>query len=146
MTKQNWIKSVMAIAAVAGLVIVAARAGRAAEAAAAAERVFELRTYTAAPGKLDALHARFRDHTTKLFEKHGMTNIGYWTPSEGEGTDNTLIYIVAHESREAAKKSWMAFGTDPAWIAARNESEKDGKLTTKIESRFLKPTDYSTIK
>jgi len=146
MKKSHVLASALALVAAAFIFLASVRLGTAADEAAAAERVFELRTYVAAPGKLDALHARFRDHTTKLFEKHGMTNIGYWTPSEGEGTDDTLIYLISHESRDAAKKSWMAFGTDPAWIAARNESEKDGKLTTKIESRFLKPTDYSAIK
>lgn len=111
------------------------------------ERVFELRTYTAAEGKLDALNARFRDHTNKLFVKHGMELIGYWTPmDEKKGAGNTLIYILAHKSREAAAASWKAFGADPEWQKARTESEKDGKLTTKVESVFMKPTDYSPMK
>lgn len=115
---------------------------------AAADRVFELRTYTAAPGKLDALKARFRDHTVKLFEKHGITNIGYWVPADAPQKDNTLIYIVAHSSREAAKKSWAAFGADPDWVKARTESEKDGRLTIQggVTSVFLDPTDFSAIK
>jgi hypothetical protein len=110
------------------------------------ERVFELRTYTAAEGKLDALNARFRDHTNKLFVKHGMELVGYWTPTDGEKAKNTLIYILAHASREAAAKSWKEFQDDPEWKAARAESEKDGKLTTKVESVFMKPTDYSPMK
>ncbi len=120
------------------------RAGE--EAKAADNRVYELRTYVAAPGKMEALHARFRDHTNKLFVKHGMTAIGYWTPTDGEGAADTLIYLLSHSSRDAAKKSWMAFGSDPEWNKARSESEKDGKLTTKVESRFLTPTDYSALK
>jgi hypothetical protein len=110
------------------------------------ERVFELRTYTAAEGKLDALNARFRDHTNKLFVKHGIELVGYWTPTDGEKAKNTLIYILAHASREAAAKSWKEFQDDPEWKAARAESEKDGKLTTKVESVFMKPTDYSPMK
>ena len=110
------------------------------------ERVFELRTYYAAPGKLDDLHARFRDHTNKLFTKHGMTMIGYWTPVEGTGTPNTLVYILAFPSKEARQKSWDDFKADPEWVAARNASEVNGKLVDKVVSVFLKPTDYSPMK
>jgi hypothetical protein len=104
-------------------------------------RCYELRTYTAAPGKLDALHARFRDHTMKLFEKHGMVNVGYWVPIEN--SDNKLIYLLSHTSHDAAKKSWTAFGTDPDWKKAQKESEVNGKLVAKVESVFLDATDYS---
>src|SRR5205085_7110550 len=86
--------------------------------------VYELRVYTAAKGKLDALHARFRDHTMKLFEKHGMTNVGYWVPVENP--DDRLIYVLAHKDRAAADASWKAFGADPDWQKAAKESEKDG--------------------
>src|SRR5437667_10281485 len=89
-------------------------------------RVYELRTYTAAPGKLDALNARFRDHTCKLFEKHGMTNVGYWVPVEN--ADNKLYYIISHNSREAAERSWKAFGADEDWKKMVRESEAGGKL------------------
>ena len=109
-------------------------------------RVFELRTYTAAPGKLDALNKRFRDHTVRLFTKHGMTHVGYWTPADAPMSENTLIYVLAHSSREAAKKSWDAFRADPEWIKARDESQKDGTLTAKVESVFLNATDYSPVK
>ena len=113
----------------------------------AATRVFELRTYTAAPGKLAALHKRFRDHTLRLFEKHGMQNIGYWVPADPPNSENTLTYILAHKDREAAKASWAAFGADPEWQKVRKESMADGvSLTTKIESVFLNPTDYSPMK
>ena len=113
---------------------------------AAGNRVFEMRTYTAAPGKLDALNARFRDHTLKLFEKHGMKNIGYWVPQDAPLKDNTIIYVLAHESREAAAKSWKAFGADPDWVKAKGDSEKDGRLAVKADSVFLDPTDYSPVK
>ena len=113
---------------------------------AAADRVFEMRTYTTPPGKLEALKTRFRDHTVKLFEKHGMTNVGYWVPQEAPLSGNTLVYILAHSSREAAAKSWAGFRTDPDWVKAKTASEKDGPLTTKVESVFLSPVDFSAIK
>lgn len=109
-------------------------------------RLFEMRIYTAAEGKLDALNARFRDHTNRLFVKHGIALIGYWTPVEGPESKTTLIYILAYPSREAREKSWEAFRKDPDWIAARDASEKDGKLLDKVETKFLTPTDYSPIK
>ena len=114
-----------------------------------APRVFELRTYKATPGKLDDLNARFRDHTLKLFEKHGMENVGYWTPMDKEkGADDTLIYILAHKSQDAAKRSFDAFRADADWVAARKASEDKagGSLTTKVSSLFMKPTDYSPTK
>jgi hypothetical protein len=104
-------------------------------------RVYELRIYYAAPGKLDALHARFRNHTTKLFEKHGMTNIGYWVPVDNP--ENKLIYVLAFPSREAQATAWKAFGADPDWKKARAESETAGKLVGKVESVLLTATDYS---
>ena len=110
------------------------------------ERVFEMRIYTAAEGKLPDLMARFRDHTNYLFVKHGMDLIGYWTPTEGDGKGNTLVYILAHDSREAAKKSWAAFGSDPAWKAAAAESRKDGRLVAGIENQWLKATDFSPLR
>lgn len=113
--------------------------------ATSAPRVFELRTYTTEPGRLDALQARFRDHTTRLFEKHGMTNIGYWTPTDEPQSKNTLIYLLAHPSRDAAKKSWDAFINDPEWHKARDASEKDGPIVNKVESVYLEATDFSAI-
>ena len=109
-------------------------------------RVFELRTYTTEEGKLDALQARFRDHTMKLFEKHGMTNIGYWTPEDAPLARNTLIYVLAHPSREAAKKSWDEFRNDPEWKRVREASEANGKIVSKLESVFMDATDYSPMK
>jgi hypothetical protein len=111
--------------------------------ASAADRVFEMRTYTTHPGRLDALNKRFREHTNKLFVKHGMDLVGYWTPKE---KPDTLIYILAYPSREAREASWKAFQADPDWKEAREASEKDGKIVAKVESIFLDPTDYSPIK
>ncbi|HEY2906915.1 MAG TPA: NIPSNAP family protein [Vicinamibacterales bacterium] len=131
------------------LVVVAALSGFAAARATTAvdSRVFELRTYHAAPGKLDALHARFRDHTNDLFKKHGMTVVGYWVPTDAEkGAGDTLIYILAFADRAAATAAWKAFATDPDWMKVKAESEKDGPLTTKIDSVFTTPTDYSPMK
>src|SRR5262249_22179073 len=108
-------------------------------------RVFEIRTYTAAEGKLDALHARFRDHTLALFDRHGMTSVGYFKPQDAPLKQNTLIYILAHPSREAAAKNWQAFHDDPEWQKVKAASETQGPLTTKIESVFADPTDYSPM-
>lgn len=110
----------------------------------ATPRCFELRTYTPAPGKLDALLTRFRDHTTALFAKHGMTQVGYWTRT-GDGTEQ-LVYILAHAGKEAAAASFKAFREDPAWVEAKKASEVDGSLTSKVESVFMAPTDFSPIK
>jgi hypothetical protein len=110
------------------------------------QRVFEIRTYTTEKDRLPALLTRFRDHTTKLFEKHGMTNIGYWVPTDGERAKNTLIYILAHESRAAAEKSWNGFRSDPEWIKARDASEASGKIVSKVESIYADPTDFSAIR
>ena len=110
-------------------------------------RVFELRTYTAALGKLDALNARFRDHTIALFRKHGMEVVGFWEPLDKEaGAGDKLVYMLSHKSRAAAEASWKAFRDDPEWVKAKADSEKDGPLTTKIESVFLAGTDYSPLK
>ena len=110
-------------------------------------RCFELRTYIAAPGKFEALNARFRDHTVALFKKHGMEIVGFWVPTDKEkGAENTLIYLLAHKSRDEAKKSWAAFVNDPDWKKARADSEVNGKLTDKVESVFLAATDYSQMK
>ena len=110
-------------------------------------RIFELRTYTTAPGKLDALNARFRDHTNRLFKKHGMTIIGFWVPAPQKEGEEKLIYILAYPSKEAAEKSWKAFREDPEWNKVRAESEKNGRLLAKPpESVYMTPTDYSPIK
>jgi hypothetical protein len=110
------------------------------------QRVFELRTYITHPGRLDALNRRFREHTNRIFAKHGMTIVGFWTPIEGPDKDNTLVYMLAFPSREAADASWNAFRADADWKAAKAASEQDGPIVKKVISEFLQPTDYSPIK
>jgi len=110
------------------------------------DRVFELRTYTTNPGRLDALHARFADHTIALFERHGMTNIGYFVPQDAPLAENTLVYVLAHDSREAAKASWAAFVADPDWQKAYEASRSDGPIVDKVENVFMDATDYSMMK
>ena len=106
--------------------------------------VYELRTYVTNPGKLDNLNARFRDHTVGLFKKHGIESIGYWVPTDGEKFKNTLIYVIRHESRDAAKASWKAFGSDPAWKKVAKESQVDGKiLAQRPDSVYMNETNYS---
>jgi hypothetical protein len=109
-------------------------------------RVFELRTYTAPDGKLEELHARFRNHTTRIFQKHGMTNIAYFKPMDAPLSQNTMIYLIAHASRETAKQNWSAFGKDPEWQKVAQESQVNGKIVAKVESVFLDATDYSPMK
>ena len=112
----------------------------------ASARVFELRTYTAAEGKLDALKARFRDHTIALFNKHGITSIGYFTPQDAPNSANTLVYIIAYPNRAEAKKRWAEFQADPDWQKAYQASSVNGPLQTKVESVFLDPTAFSPLK
>ena len=116
-----------------------------ATAEAKSNKIFELRTYTTLPGRLDALNSRFRDHTVDLFERHGMTNIGYFVPQESPLSENTLIYILAHDSREAAKESFSNFINDPDWKKAYEDSHRDGFIVENIESVFMDATDYSKI-
>jgi hypothetical protein len=104
-------------------------------------RVFELRTYYTEPGRLDALIERFQKHTTKIFKKHGMENIGYWVPINND--KNQLIYVLAYPSMEAREASWKAFIADPKWKKVAEKSERNGKILTKIESVFMKATDFS---
>ena len=111
-----------------------------------ARRVFELRTYTAPEGKLGDLDKRFRDHTMRIFKKHGMENVGYWHPQDAPDSANTLIYIIAHKSRDAAKASWAAFQADPEWKKVSDESQVNGRIVSKVVSVFMDPTDYSPIK
>jgi len=138
--------ALLALAAFATTILITSYAHSVPTEGAAKHRVFEIRTYTTEPGKLPALLARFRDHTTKLFEKHGMTNIGYWTPTDEPRSKNTLIYILAHDSRDAAKKSWAEFRADPDWQKVQKQSEAAGKIVTKTESVFADATDFSAIK
>jgi hypothetical protein len=111
--------------------------------AAESEMVYELRVYHCYQGKLPDLLKRFREHTTKLFERHGMRNIAYWTPMDEPQKSNTLIYILAHPSREAAAANWKAFSADTEWQAVQKASEANGKIVEKVDSTFMKVTDFS---
>ncbi|HMG90970.1 MAG TPA: NIPSNAP family protein [Chryseolinea sp.] len=109
-------------------------------------RLFELRTYTCLPGRLPNLTTRFKDHTLKLFEKQGMENLMYFNTVEEAGAQPKLVYMLAHKNQDEAKKSWDAFRADPVWVAARDASEKDGKIVEKVESVYLTPLSFSKIK
>jgi len=143
MTKMMWSSVGLAAAFMAGFAAHAVVAGGSVANAQAASRVFELRTYTPAEGKLDLLHARFRHHTLRIFQRHGMTNVWYGKPMDAPLSQTTLVYLLAHQSREAAKKSWDAFRADTEWAAVAKES---GVGPVKVESVFLEPTDYSPMK
>jgi hypothetical protein len=112
----------------------------------AQSRVFELRTYTANPGKFEAMKNRFRDHILPLFKKHNLTVVGFWTAADAPLSENTLVYVLAHESREAAKKNWAAFSADPVRKQVWADTEKDGPINMKVESVYMNPTDFSPIK
>jgi len=105
--------------------------------------VYELRVYHCFDGKLPDLLRRFREHTMKIFEKHGMKNIAYWTPMDEPQKSNTLVYIIAHPSREAAAANWKAFSADPEWQEVQKASEANGKIVEKVDSTFLTLTDFS---
>ncbi len=109
-------------------------------------KVFEMRTYTAPDGKLPNLQARFRDHTIRIFNRHNMKSVGYWVPQDAPAKDNTLVYIISHDSREAAKKSWADFQADPEWKKVAAESQVDGRILSSVVSVFMDATDYSPIK
>ena len=112
----------------------------------AADRVFELRTYTAPEGKLDALLTRFRDHTMRIFGNHGMTNVGYWLPQATTLRQNTLVYLLAHPSRAAADQAWRDFQADPEWQRVSEESQRDGRIVTSVVRMYLDPTDFSQMR
>ncbi len=108
--------------------------------------VYELRTYTPHEDKLEALQTRFRDHTLKIFESHGMANIGYWLTEKKEGEAQKLVYMIAHKDKKAAAASWKAFRADPKWQAAFAASKVNGKLVISIDSQYLTATDFSKLK
>ena len=112
----------------------------------ARDRVFELRTYTAPEGKLDALQTRFRDHTMRIFERHGMTNVGYWLPQDTTLRENTLVYLLAHPSRAAADQAWRDFTADPEWQRVSEESQRDGRIVSQVVRMYLDPTDFSPMR
>jgi len=110
------------------------------------EKVFELRTYKATPGNLDNLHARFRDHTTRIFRKHGMEVIGYWSPTSEEEREDTLVYLLGHDNQAAADQSWQDFIADPEWARVAEESNRDGQILGGIERKYMVATDYSPMR
>ena len=143
----RWFAATLLLAGFAAGSFVTARLTRPVQAQAAANRVYELRTYHTVEGRLPALEKRFRDHTMRIFEKHNMKNVGYWIPQDSPAHANTLIYIISHESRDAAKANWAAFGADPEWKKVNADSQVDGKILDKApESVYMDPTDYSPVK
>ena len=120
--------------------------GSNAEAQAKGGKVFELRTYTSPDGRLNDLLARFRDDTMRIFKKHGMENVGYFVPADGPASSNTLVYILAHDSRDAATKSWAAFRDDPEWKAVTERTQANGPIVSNVVSVFLEPTNFSPMK
>ena len=141
-------RMVLCISMISG-VMIAALAMRSAPSSAAdvapGGKIYDMRIYKANPGKLEALHARFRDYTCKIFQRLGMELVGFWTPTEGDEAKDTLIYIVAFPSVEAQKKAWKAFWDDPEWKKVKADSEKDGVLVKEIKAKTLRATDYSPI-
>jgi len=119
---------------------------RIAVAHAQAGKVYELRTYTAPEGKLGDLHARFRNHTIGIFNRHNMKSIAYFAPQDAPASQNTLIYVLEHPSRDEAKKNWAEFAADPEWKKVSEESQKDGRIVSKVDSVFMTATDYSPMK
>jgi hypothetical protein len=107
--------------------------------------IYELRVYSCIPGRLPALLSRFANHTLKLWEKHGIRQAGFWTVHVGDG-NNDLHYLLAWESLAEREQKWTAFLADPAWIKARDDSERDGQIIANIRSAFLKPTAFSAVK
>ena len=110
------------------------------------QKVFELRTYQATPGNLGNLHARFRDHTIRIFRKHGMEIVGFWSPTSEEERDDILVYLLAHDSQDAADASWQAFGSDPEWASVAEESNKNGQILAGVERKYMVATDYSPMR
>ena len=110
------------------------------------QKVFELRTYQATPGNLGNLHARFRDHTIRIFRKHGMEIVGFWSPTSEEERDDILVYLLAHDSQDSADASWQAFGADPEWASVAEESNKNGQILAGVERKYMVATDYSPMK
>jgi hypothetical protein len=127
----------------AAMMLSAASGMEAQSSGAKSEVVYELRVYHANEGKLDALVARFRDHTDAIFKRHGMISLAYWLPTDEPLKGRTLVYILKHPSREAATANWKAFHDDPEWVKVSTASEVNGKLVEKVDSTYMKLTDWS---
>ena len=108
-------------------------------------RAFEMRIYHAVPGRMEALHARFRDHTCDIFARHGIGIVGFWIPQDPTAASERLVYLLSYPDRQAADQSWPAFRDDPDWQAAKAASEEAGPIDAKVESELLDPTDYSPL-
>jgi len=135
----------IALISFAAGVLITARVTNTSQVRADSNHVFELRIYHAVPGKLPALEARFRGTTSKLLAKHDLKVVGYWEPKPGPGWDNTFVFMVDHASREEAKKNWAAFVADPGFQEVM-ESEQVEKLSEKVDSTYMLPTDFSPMK
>jgi len=140
------VRFVAATLIVFGAGFVAGQAFDGGDAEAQGRKVFEMRTYTSPDGKLNDLLARFRNDTLRIFEKHGMENVGYWVPTDAPASANTLVYILAHDSRDAAAKSWAAFREDPEWKGVAERTQANGPIVSNVQSVFLESTDFSPLK
>ena len=146
MSNRLWFSGFMVLAFAAGFVARGVAPLDSVAHAQAAGHVYELRTYTAPEGKLGELQARFRNHTRRIFDTHHMKSVGYWVPQDAPASQNTLIYILEHPSRDEAKANWAAFQKDPEWQKVANDSQVNGKIVAKVESVFMNATDFSAIK
>jgi NIPSNAP protein len=146
MTVRSFRLAATAVLSFAAGSLVTSQLTRAQSVRVAGDRVFELRVYHSFPGRLPRLQSNFRDHNLSFLKKHGMTSIGYWTPQDAPASENTLIFILAHDSREAATRHWKEFREDPEWQKVAKASEADGKIVEKVESTFMTPTDYSALR
>jgi NIPSNAP len=140
MKRRTLLQSIPALALLART---ASASSQATKAGSNSAEVYELRVYHTYDGKLDDLLTRFRDHTMRIFEKHGMKNIAYWTPTDDPLKGKTLFYVISHSSRDAATANWKAFNDDPEWVSVREKSEANGKIVEKVDSTFLVLTDFS---
>jgi hypothetical protein len=142
---KGWTVVGIALASFAAGALVTARLAGISQARASSDHVFELRIYHSVPGKLPALESRFRDTASKLLAKHDLRAVGYWVPEDATGWDNTFVYILEHPSREQAKKNWDAMFADPGFQEMVKSEQKD-KLVEKVESAYMRPTDFSPMK
>jgi hypothetical protein len=142
---KGWTVCGIALASFAAGSLLTARLAYINQVRADSNRVFELRVYHAVPGKVPALESRFRDTASKLLAKHDMTAVGYWVPEDAPASVDTFIYILAHPSREEAKKNWDAMHADPAFLEMM-KSEQAEKLVEKVDSMYMRPTDFSPMK
>ncbi len=142
---KGWTVCGVALVSLAAGSLITARLSHLNQVRADSNRVFELRVYHAVPGKLPALESRFRDTASKLLAKHDLKAVGYWVPEDAPASDNTFIYILAHPSREEAKKNWDAMFADPAF-QEMVKSEQADKLVEKVDVTYMRPTDFSAMK